>query len=512
MDIKVFSIWILVLVSSFSGILITSLWFTFFKNGEKELSEITPKKDYSLLLLAASLFMWSFYGITVLVSQQYENLFIKITFSSLNNLLLLLAAINFEYAPKRLINNKKKFKVFFIFFSIIVFILTLILNNNIKSKLLISLPDFLLSTITAILIGYLIVKTFFQNKLILLSIFSLLTIAQLLIVQEFIKIILDYRWESIFLIIGLYTRVLFVIVIILLAFNWALKNYYTIKEKMYRLNTKVSDLQVEKKTIEEKLDSAQQQQLIDKKTLEAKGAFIAIVSHEINTPLEIGSIGITAIRDNTIELKEKYENGTLTESSFNLFIEPTIDMANSAYKNMQEASRLIKSLKEISRDQMSGILREISLKDFLSELFNTLKPEWQKYDLQYSIISEPENIKVKTYPGALSQVFTNLITNSIRHGFDEFKNRKGGKIEIQIKRYSNQINFLYKDNGSGINNEDLHKIFDPYFSTKPGTGSGLGLYIIKKIVEDKKIFDGKIQCESSRGQGVKFYINIKTII
>ncbi len=305
-------------------------------------------------------------------------------------------------------------------------------------------------------------------------------------------------------------EVIFILLILLLFYLNIKKRTKILEEKRKKreLEKEKIKLKVELEKEKEKFE-ATQQELIESKTQAAKGEFIAIISHEINTPLEVGSIGITTIKDNTEELRDKFERNILSKSYLQNYLEPVVENSILIFKSLKNAARLIKSLKEISRDQMSGISREIIIKDFLYDLFNTLKPLWQNSELEFNIECKPETIKVKTYPGAISQIFTNLITNSIRHGFDNFSNRRGGKIDIKINRYSDRLFIKYKDNGQGIKHEHLNKIFSPYFSTKEGAGSGLGLSIIKKLIENEKTFNGKINYTSKPGQGVEFVINLK---
>ena len=110
--------------------------------------------------------------------------------------------------------------------------------------------------------------------------------------------------------------------------------------------------------------------------------------------------------------------------------------------------------------------------------------------------------KNKFLSWAFSQIITNLITNSLIHGFE--KNEQGN-ISIRISKEENKIKLLYKDNGKGIKEENQHKIFDPFFTTNRGNGgSGLGLNIIYTLITSK--LNGSISCTSTENEGVEFII------
>jgi len=106
-------------------------------------------------------------------------------------------------------------------------------------------------------------------------------------------------------------------------------------------------------------------------------------------------------------------------------------------------------------------------------------------------------------PGIFSQLLSNLVTNSVVHGFEASTDNQ---IDIQITRESDQILITYKDNGLGMNEEQLKKLYEPFYTTKMGTGSsGLGMYIVYNIVTPRQ--QGHINCRSQLGQGVNYEIS-----
>ena len=116
----------------------------------------------------------------------------------------------------------------------------------------------------------------------------------------------------------------------------------------------------------------------------------------------------------------------------------------------------------------------------------------------------PDDIVLDTYPGAIAQILTNFVTNSLIHGFDGLQN---GHIRVVIRQGSDRITLHYSDDGRGIAPEHLARVFDPFFTTKRGIGgSGLGLNIVYNLVT--QLLGGTIHVASEPGKGASFVISL----
>jgi signal transduction histidine kinase len=113
-----------------------------------------------------------------------------------------------------------------------------------------------------------------------------------------------------------------------------------------------------------------------------------------------------------------------------------------------------------------------------------------------------EGVMLDSYPGALSQVITNLIMNAMVHAFE---GERPGAMTIEARAEGGQVKLRFMDDGKGIAAENLPRIFDPFFTTRRGAGgSGLGLNIVFNLVTRK--LQGHIACSSNVGQGAVFDI------
>jgi len=142
-----------------------------------------------------------------------------------------------------------------------------------------------------------------------------------------------------------------------------------------------------------------------------------------------------------------------------------------------------------------------NVSDYINKILLSLKHEYKRTDHKIDLICN-KNLMIYTYPGALSQILTNLMMNSLIHAFERIKK---GHIEIQFDAIDDYYHLTYKDNGKGISKEDLGKIFEPFFTTKRETGgSGLGLHIIYTIVTQQ--LNGTISIDSTVNKGIKVLI------
>ena len=112
------------------------------------------------------------------------------------------------------------------------------------------------------------------------------------------------------------------------------------------------------------------------------------------------------------------------------------------------------------------------------------------------------DIHLESFPGAVSQIVTNMVMNSLVHGYEH---EQPGKITSRAALEDEQVVFEYADDGAGMDKETLDKLFDPFFTTKRGLGgSGLGAHILYNLVTGP--LGGTVRVESEPGQGLRYYL------
>ena len=246
-----------------------------------------------------------------------------------------------------------------------------------------------------------------------------------------------------------------------------------------------------------------QNQLIEVEKMASLGALVAGVAHEINTPVGISYTGITHLIRSSKKLLASYDNSTMSEEDFHEYFEDTREFHAIIEANLIRAANLIKSFKQVAVDQSSEKMREFNVSEYIDETVLSLKNRFKNRSISLNINCD-ENLIIKSYPGIWSQIFTNLILNSLLHGFD---NDDSGSIDIDINTNDKMVVVEYKDSGKGIKKENLKQIFEPFFTTaRSEGGSGLGLHIVYNLITST--LQGSIICESIIDNGVHFTIEI----
>ncbi|PKG82222.1 histidine kinase [Colwellia sp. 75C3] len=248
-----------------------------------------------------------------------------------------------------------------------------------------------------------------------------------------------------------------------------------------------------------------QDELVQKEKMASLGNLVAGIAHEINTPIGICVTAITNLHHQYKTLKKKITNNTASDKHLDYFFEDVDEACTIIESNTLRAAKLINSFKEIAVDQSSEASREINMKEYVDEILLSLRPILKK--LPHEILVEcPDNLVVKTIPGAISQILTNMINNSIIHGLH---NIQKGCIQISIIQENDFLLICYQDNGKGLNDGEIKMLFEPFYTTKRGSGgSGLGAHLIYNLVTST--LNGKITVQSEPNKGLRYDISIPT--
>ncbi|WP_051227459.1 sensor histidine kinase [Oceanospirillum beijerinckii] len=276
-------------------------------------------------------------------------------------------------------------------------------------------------------------------------------------------------------------------------------------EDLQSLNDQL-ELRVEDRTRElsrtlEQLQKAQQE-LIESEKMAALGELVAGIAHEINTPVGICVTAASHISDDLNDLQKAFKEQTLTPSMLQEHIDQSHEALGLMRSNLNRASQLISDFKKVAVDQSHSEVREFLLVDYVRTVANSLTPRLKQKKHKVEVTG-PEMLEVVHNPGAVSQIIVNLIMNSIIHGFDE---RREGLIKIEISQPSaDQVVLEYSDNGSGMNDEQLAKVFHPFFTTRRSSGgSGLGGNIIYNLVT--QVLKGSIRAQNVPEGGARFIL------
>ena len=238
---------------------------------------------------------------------------------------------------------------------------------------------------------------------------------------------------------------------------------------VHKAETIIEQRSEEQRKLEEQLHLAER--------LAALGEMVAGVSHEIKNPLGIiqSTAELLSCMPDTGE-RQKQLSGVITEESIRL-------------------NRIVTEFLDFARSH-DLYLQDFYLEDLIKKNISFLKPELIKKGIEIIVDSGDRPLKIQGDQDLLYRAFMNIFINAIQ-SIDG-----GGTITIRLKTEKGRYRIEIEDNGPGITQENLKKIFNPFFTTKE-KGSGLGLPIVRKIIEGH---NGIIEIESNEGSGTRVTI------
>ncbi|KAA0577300.1 PAS domain-containing protein [Azospirillum sp. B21] len=247
-----------------------------------------------------------------------------------------------------------------------------------------------------------------------------------------------------------------------------------------------------------------QANLVQAEKMASLALLVAGVAHEINTPIGIAFGCATHLSGRTGTLAEAFERGTMKKSDLAAYVATAGESSRLIEQNLTRAAELIQSFKRVAVDQTSEERRRFDLLAYLEEVVTSLGPTLRKSRHRVAIACSP-GILMDSFPGALSQVVTNLVMNALTHAFPS--DCKGHMVIDVDEMPDDEVEIRFADDGVGIPAENLPKVFEPFFTTRRGSGgSGLGLHIVFNLVTQS--LGGRISVDSVPGDGTTFTLRI----
>lgn len=218
--------------------------------------------------------------------------------------------------------------------------------------------------------------------------------------------------------------------------------------------------------------------------------FLSVLSHELKAPLN-------AI-DGYMKMIKERQFGNSVDA-----YDEMLDRSIERIKGMRQLILDLLDLTKIETGKPTQKLESVSVRKIVQMAVDTIRP----YAIQKDVdvyINTRESIEMKADPGEIEIIMNNLISNAVKY------NRTGGRVDIFIEKKESKVKITVSDTGIGLKKEDLEKIFDDFVrikssQTREVTGSGLGLSIVKKIVD---MYQGSIDVQSEPDKGTSFIITL----
>jgi signal transduction histidine kinase len=246
-------------------------------------------------------------------------------------------------------------------------------------------------------------------------------------------------------------------------------------------------------------------ELLQSEKMASLGRMVAGFAHEINTPVGIAVGAVSHSEETLNEIDRLLTNEEVDEALLRKQLAGLRTGGELAMANLKRASAMVQRFKRSSIDQMSEERRVFLVKELIEDVEFSLKRQLERGPVSVSARC-PAELRINGIPGLFEQLLTNLLMNSLQHGFAD--GSVPGQVEIAVSLPApSTMRIRYADNGAGMGSEVAERIFEPFFTTRRGSGgSGLGMFLCYNIVTSE--LGGSIHCTGSPGHGVSFEITI----
>ncbi|HYE51610.1 MAG TPA: HAMP domain-containing sensor histidine kinase [Azospirillaceae bacterium] len=242
------------------------------------------------------------------------------------------------------------------------------------------------------------------------------------------------------------------------------------------------------------------EQVLAQERMASLGSMVAGITHDVSTPLGLVMTGAGELAAQTDAVRRGIAEGRLKKSELEAYLQQVQDLAAAIGFNGERAAGLIDSFKAVSVDQASSGRRSFGLADYIDDVVTSLAPTLKRHGHAVRVDC-PAGIVVDGYPGCFAQVLTNLVMNSVVHAYPD---GRAGTLSITVERMGEgAVRLTYADDGRGIPRELWGRVFDPFFTTRRGSGgSGVGLHMVHRIVTEA--MGGTVELGEAAGGGARF--------
>ena len=287
-------------------------------------------------------------------------------------------------------------------------------------------------------------------------------------------------------------------------------------EQLQKANQELRDELVQRIRAEEALRRSEselkesQVQLVHSEKMASLGQLTAGISHEINNPIAFisGNLdvfaryikqvsrAINAYRGfvDRVKSEEQLEED---REDLDFTLQDLTEIVGECRDGIKRINEIIYSLRSFARLDPSQ-LEEADVNEGIRATLRLLSPEIRS---RCQIVTRFGDVAtIQCYPGQLNQVFLNLIVNAV-HAVE-----KGGEVVIATEQTADHVEVSVKDNGHGISDDQIDRVFQPFYTTKSKEqGTGLGLSISKQIIDKHQ---GSIDVSSRVGEGTAFRVKV----
>jgi len=247
------------------------------------------------------------------------------------------------------------------------------------------------------------------------------------------------------------------------------------------------------------------ERLLISESMASLGRLTAVMAHEMNTPLAAVRAALGELLDLISEYRTSIDGPDVTSQDHRDIAAEMETAAKLADNAAQNVAGFVRSIKTETRDVASKDLRHFDPLAVTKDALLLVAHGARAANCTVTLGAEPRPMDLFGSPGRLAQIVTNLVTNAIRASAE----KGGGPIVVQLQPSEGAIELRVSDRGIGIAPDNVPKIFEPMYTSKPfGEGAGLGLTIVHDIVTAH--FNGTIDVETQPGLGTTFILRLRS--
>ncbi len=222
-----------------------------------------------------------------------------------------------------------------------------------------------------------------------------------------------------------------------------------------------------------------------------KSEFVAMVSHEMKSPLSSTLLQISIVLDEVVgKLNQKQK-----------------DLLHKSKEKIKSMITLMNDLLDVCRIEEGRIIQQmesLNLSEILQRTVDLMRPQAQDKDIDLQTTAEDGLPPIKGNRSGIEALFINLISNAIKY------TPSGGEVRVGMAKHGENIEIKVSDTGIGMENADIARIFDKFYrvrsdQTKDITGTGLGLSIVKGVVDAHR---GSVSVQSKVGKGTAINVSL----
>jgi len=280
--------------------------------------------------------------------------------------------------------------------------------------------------------------------------------------------------------------------------NDYLKKPFDAKEIMEIVDRNIKRTQVSRRRVKalsefKELNNRLMNELVKKEHMASLGQASAEFVHDLRTPLTV-VLGYIQILFKKLEASEEMPSQPLQE---------TLDFLDVIEKNVKRCCELAEVWQSLGKKDAAR-MKPVSLNELLREIVSVAEQTIPNSKIHVELENDAGPHEIHADSIQIFRAIQNVVMNAV-----QAITSGEGTVRILCRQTEDWINLEVVDNGCGMNAEQLKRMFDPYFTTKePGKGTGLGLLITKKVIEDH---GGNIEVESEQGKGTRVKIRLPVL-